>query len=550
MPVTREFARAIAELALDLGKPVSTLVDRRGRVRTVAVGESDELPLPERHGEADSRLYGYRLIHTHRKPKGLGSNDLTKLFLNRLDAIIAVDISESETGSVVLGDVHLAQIAPPTSQEEDWIIEPPMSVGEAEQLNILEMIRALEQEMARSEQAREVKRSSTERAVLVGLNTGETTFASNSRLDELVELARTAGATVAYKSKQKRDAVDPKTLIGRGKIDEILSKAYHEDADMLIFDRELNPRQAREIEDATQLKVIDRTQLILDIFAQNAKGREAQVQVELAQLHYQATRLIGHGSAMSRIGGGGGSGGIGTRGPGETKLELDRRRIRDRISALEKEVETISSRRMESRKTRTKSRTPVIALVGYTNAGKSTLFNAISKGNVLSANKLFATLRPTTREGWLPDMAEWGAKVLYTDTVGFIRDLPKELVNAFRATLEELHDADLLLHVVDGSSPDIADKVKAVNRIMDELELEVPRLVVLNKADLADADMLRQYTLRYEALAVSAVSKEGLPELKLALANLLEGKEVGVLPQVAEADITVDLRVPEYQQVN
>ena len=551
MPVTREFARAIGELALDIGKPVSTLVDRRGRVRTVAVGESDEVPLPERHGEAESRLYGYRLIHTHRKPKGLGNNDLTKLFLNRLDAVIAVDISDTETGALVLGDVHFAQIAPPTSQEEDWIIEPPMSLNEAEKLDFLAMIRALEQEMARSENAREVKKSSTERAVLVGLNTGETAFASNSRLDELVELARTAGATVAYKSKQKRDTVDPKTLIGRGKIEEVLSKAYHEDADMLIFDRELNPRQAREIEDATQLKVIDRTQLILDIFAQNAKGREAQVQVELAQLHYQATRLIGHGTAMSRIGGSSSAGGgIGTRGPGETKLELDRRRIRDKISVLEKEVQTISGRRMESRKSRTKSRIPVIALVGYTNAGKSTLFNSISKGNVLSANKLFATLRPTTREGWLPDMAEWGAKVLYTDTVGFIRDLPKELVNAFRATLEELHDADLLLHVVDGSSPDIADKVSAVNKIMDELELEVPRLVVLNKSDLADPMMLSQYAVRYEALCVSAVSKEGLPELKLALANILEGKEAEVLPQVAETDVAVDRSRVEYQQVN
>ena len=248
-------------------------------------------------------------------------------------------------------------------------------------------------------------------------------------------------------SRQQRASPDPRTLIGRGKLAELVSKAYHEDADLLIFDRELNPAQAREIETETNLKIIDRTQLILDIFAQNARGREAKVQVELAQLHYQLPRLAGRGTALSRLGGG-----IGTRGPGETKLELDRRRIRERLTALEKEVDEISARRAETRKTRTLSSTPVIALVGYTNAGKSTLFNALAKADAQSANKLFATLRPTTRTGWLPALGQWGEKVLYTDTVGFIRDLPDELVNAFRATLEELHDADLLLHVVDGAT--------------------------------------------------------------------------------------------------
>lgn len=526
MPVSQELARALGDMSLELGKPVSTLVDRRGRVVTVAVGDAQETPLPPLYGEAESRLYGLRLIHTHLKEGGLSGSDLSMLFLNRLDAVVAVDISANAQGNPVVGSVHLAQLAPPTSSEEDWLIEPPKPMREIEKLNMLELIGALEEELARSAQVREVKRSSQERAVIIGLNTGESSIESDSRLEELAELVRSAGGAVAQQSMQYRDKPDPRTLIGRGKLQELVSKAYHEDADLLIFDRELNPAQAREIEAETKLKVLDRTQLILDIFAQNARGREAQVQVELAQLQYQLTRLAGRGGAMSRLGGG-----IGTRGPGETKLEVDRRRIRERITALEDSVDEISQRRHETRKSRTKSGTPVIALVGYTNAGKSTLFNKLSKADALSKNKLFATLRPTTREGWLPALGEWGGKVLYTDTVGFIRDLPAELVNAFRATLEELHDADILLHVVDGASPGAPDRVEAVDRILDELALEPPRLITLNKSDLADEHTLKQLGERFDALSVSAVTGEGLNELKALLAKTIEGEEHQPLPQ-------------------
>ena len=526
MPATSDLTRAMGELSVEVNKPVSLLLDRRGRVMTVAVGDAADTPLPPLFGEAEARLYGLRLVHTHLKPGGLSSADLSKLFLNRLDAIVAVDLFENERGRVVLEDAHFAMIAPPTAQEEDWIVEEPMSMQALENINVLERIRALEEELARSGSAREVKRSSSEQAVLIGLNTGEGSLETESRLDELSELARTAGATVVYRSLQQRSSPDPRTLIGRGKLQELVSKAYHEDADLLIFDRELNPAQAREIETETQLKVIDRTQLILDIFAQNARGREAKVQVELAQLQYQLPRLAGRGTALSRLGGG-----IGTRGPGETKLELDRRRIRERITALERDVDEISQRRAQTRKSRTGSDTPVIALVGYTNAGKSTLFNAVAKSDVLSANKLFATLRPTTREGWLPALGQWGEKVLYTDTVGFIRDLPDELVNAFRATLEELHDADLLLHVVDGATPGAPDRVDAVNRILDELSIEVERLVVINKADLADAGVLAQLAERYGALSVSAVTGEGIDDLKAHLAKLIEGPNHVPLPE-------------------
>ena len=493
------------------------MIDRRGRVITVSVGDAADTPIPARFGEAESRLTGLRLIHTHLKPGGLSSSDLTTLFLNRLDAIVALEVFHNPNGAVELGPAHLAMIAPPTSQEEDWIIEDPCPVRDLERLDAAERIRALEEELARSHNAREVGRSSEERAVLVGLETGEGNLEAESRLAELAELTRSAGGRVAARTLQHRDAVDPKTLIGRGKLQELVSLAYHEDADLLIFDRELSPAQAREIEAVTRLKVLDRTQVILDIFAQNARGREAQVQVELAQLHYQLPRLTGKGQQLSRLGGG-----IGTRGPGETKLEVDRRRIRDRIAGLEAEVDGISRQRAETRKTRTRSRTPVIALVGYTNAGKSTLFNAVAKASALSRNKLFATLRPTTREGWLPGLGEWGGRVLYTDTVGFIRDLPDELRNAFRATLEELHYADLLLHLVDASAPGAPDRVDAVNRILDDLGLDPPRWVVLNKADAADPNMLAQLEERFGAISVSAVTGEGLDSLKGSLAECLQ----------------------------
>lgn len=506
----------MGELSLELGKPVSLLVDRRGRVVTVALGDAAQTPLPPVAGEVGSRLCGLRLVHTHLKPGGLSSSDLSMLFLNRLDALLAVEVRAAPRGGLELGAVHLAQLAPPTSDQEDWLIERPLTLREAEGLDLLARIRALEEELAGAAAGREVRRSSKERAVLVGLNTGESEHDSDARLQELAELARSAGAVVAYASRQQRDSIDPRTLIGRGKLQELVSKAYHEDADLLIFDRELNPAQAREIEKETQLKVLDRTQLILDIFAQNARGREAQLQVELAQLHYQLTRLAGRGQAMSRLGGG-----IGTRGPGETKLEVDRRRIRDRIAALEREVDQLSRQRSEARKARVHSAIPVIALVGYTNAGKSTLFNALSKSQVLSQNKLFATLRPTTREGWLPDLGAWGEKVLFTDTVGFIRDLPDELVNAFRATLEELHDATVLLHVVDAASPGAPDRARAVNRILDDLGLTQQRIVVLNKSDIADPDVLRQLRDRFEATSVSAVTGAGLADLKAHLAAVI-----------------------------
>ena len=522
--MTLDLARALARLALELNEPVSVLIDRRGRIVTVAVADADATPVPARSGETESRLRGLRLVHVHPGGGALSDDDLTSLFLGRLDAMVAIEAYGDALATPELGPAHLALVAPPTSEEEDWLIDPPSDVGSLERVDLLGRVRALEEEMARSASAREVTRSSAERAVLIGLDLGEGAEAQ-ARLQELAELVRSAGATVAKAEMQARSRPDPKTLIGRGKLRELVSVAYHEDADLLVFDRELAPAQAREIEEATRLKVLDRTQVILDIFAQNARGREAQVQVELAQLQYQLPRLSGRGAAFSRLGGG-----IGTRGPGETKLEVDRRRIRDRITALEAEVDRISDRRARTRKNRTEAKTPVIALVGYTNAGKSTLFNALAKSDALSRNALFATLRPTSREGWLPALGAWGGQVVYTDTVGFIRDLPDELVDAFRATLEELDDADLLLHVVDGAAPGAPDRVAAVERILDRLELTPPRRIVINKADAMDERIRGELEVRYDARSVSAHGGEGIDMLKADLAAALEGDEHVPLP--------------------
>lgn len=516
-PINTETARQAAIISLDINRPVSLLLDRRGRVVTVTVGDADTVPIPEWHAETESRLYGLRLVHTHLDRAELSPADLTTLFIHRLDAVAAVHATSDIPG--YLGAAQSAMIASQEAEEENWIIEDFPQFIDFERADFQARIEALEEELSRHTAAREVLRSSEERAILIGVQHRESAESAEERLHELAELVSSAGVTVADTEMQVRRSLDSRSVIGSGKLEELVLLAFHANADVLVFDRELAPAQAREIERVTKLKVVDRTQVILDIFAQNASGREAQVQVELAQLHYQLPRLAGRGTELSRLGGG-----IGTRGPGETKLEVDRRRIRDRIAALEKTVDTISRRRTETRKGRTQGTTPVVGLVGYTNAGKSTLFNRLTKAEVLSEDRLFATLRPTSRSGWLPGLGAWGANVVFTDTVGFIRDLPEELVNAFRATLEELHDADMLLHIVDAASPTALEKVEAVERILGELEIDRPGFVVLNKADLVAPDQLGELALRFDASAVSAVTGDGVEALKTRIARELAAR--------------------------
>ncbi|WP_425148532.1 GTPase HflX [Deinococcus sp.] len=527
-----ELARNLAELSSELRREITLLIDRRGRVLSVSVADAKAAELPPiRRGE--ERLAGFHLLHTHPKGGPLSKGDLSTLFLNRLDAVAAIEVRPDG----LPGNVHLAHLTPPgtVGEEEDWRIYPPASPSEIEDFDLGAQVRALEEEIARASRVREAA-PDKERALLVQIDQGE--FDAEERLQELSELARTAGAEVVYKELVARKHLKAGTLVGAGKLEELTSRAYHLDAQTLVFGQELGAAQAREIEAATGLKIIDRTQLILDIFALHAQGVESRLQVELAQLRYMKPRLLGAGARLSRIGASGGSaagGAIGTRGPGETKLELDRRRINDRLSFLEAQLRDVSVRREERRKTRSRNDVPVVSIVGYTNAGKSTLLNSFTHAaeeprRVLAENKLFATLRPTSRQGYLEGIGP----VVFTDTVGFIRDLPADLSRAFRSTLEEIGDADLLLHVVDAASPGADARYDAVRRILSDLDLEeMPEVVALNKADAADLDTLERERQRMNGVPISAVTGRGLHALRGVLAETLQQQAEAQAERVA-----------------
>ena len=365
-----------------------------------------------------------------------------------------------------------------------------------------------------------------ERVILVGVRVsdGDDTEVS---LHELEELVKTAGAETVEVMIQNREAVHPGTYVGKGKIEEIASMLAFHDADGIVCDDELSPAQMKNLEDALQCKVMDRTMVILDIFAQHARTGEGKLQVELAQLKYRATRLIGSYSAMSRIGGGaaGASGGIGTRGPGEKKLEVDRRLIKARIAQLNRELEQVKKNREVARAMRERNRTPVLAIVGYTNAGKSTLLNTLTDAGVLEENKLFATLDTTTR---ILKM-ESGEQVLLTDTVGFIRKLPHHLIDAFRSTLEEAKYADMILHVVDASNPDMDGQMHIVYETLRNLGVkDKPVITAFNKQDLvAEPEACRDLKAD-RVVKISAKHGQGLPELLNVISELLRESKVYV----------------------
>jgi GTP-binding protein HflX len=420
------------------------------------------------------------------------------------------------------GRIHVATLLPFNAGEDLYRQEQAPSLQDLD-FDALASAEALEAEMARSAPAREV--GTEGRAILVGAYAGDRRAAEAS-MQELRELARTAGVEVLDCILQGRREIDPRTVVGEGKLQEILVRSMALGADLLVFDRDLSPSQARHIGEATALRILDRTQLILDIFAQRAQSADGKLQVELAQLKYRLPRLVGRDDSLSRL-----AGGIGGRGPGETKLELDRRRVRDRISHLEDRIDRLAADRATRRRRRNRSRAPIISIVGYTNAGKSTLLNALTESDVLAEDKLFATLDPTSRRLRFPASSSNGVKtpgreVILTDTVGFIRDLPRDLVAAFRATLEELEDADLLLHVVDAGDPRHDEQAKAVETVLGSLDLaRTPRLLVFNKMDRAK-DAARALAHREGGVAVSATTREGLPELLARAEEILwrEGK--------------------------
>lgn len=490
--VTPELAREMTELSRELRRQVGVVLDRPGTVLHVVVGDDREIVLPDLTGHALGRsgLRGLRCVHTHLKGEALSQDDLNDLALLRLDLMVALAVDADG----LPGPLHFAHLLP--IGPDGRVVETlRVASVHALTLDFAEFITALDAELERTRAATVDLSDRREKAILISVTQAPRQEADDA-LDELAELARTADLLVIDRVMQRPRQLNPRTLMGEGKLKEVVIRALQQGATLLVFDQDLTPAQVRAIAALTEVKVIDRSQLILDIFARRAHTLDGKVQVELAQLRYILPRLTGKGTAMSRL-----MGGIGGRGPGETKLETDRRRIHDRIARLEKQLEELGRGRRQRRQRRTSAGVPIVSIVGYTNAGKSTLLNALTQSEVFTEDLLFATLDTSTRRLRFPRERE----VIITDTVGFIRELPKSLMGAFKATLEELEDAHLLLQVVDCANPRCEEQIRAVERILRDLELhEIPRLLVFNKVDLVPAEVVAALCRRYEAVPVSA----------------------------------------------
>jgi GTP-binding protein HflX len=535
--LTQEFARQLTEISHDTRRQVGVLVDRRGEITHVMVGDAQGIELPDwgRLRAGRGRLRGLRCIHTVvGGGEALSRDDLTDLACLRLDAMVTVSFDERGLPALA----HVATLKPDAGEggdEDDDGIDRLEPVAPSRlDLDFRDWIRALEEELARTRGARAVGEG--ERAILVSVQSrarkprreaGAET-ASDGDLDEkseaeanmseLRELARSAGVTVVDTVVQQRSRPDPKTHLGSGRLRDLVIRAFQKDVDLVIFDSDLTPTQARNLADRAELRVIDRTQLILDIFAQRASSRDGKLQVELAQLKYRMPRLAQRADvSLSRL-----AGGIGGRGPGETKLEVDRRRVRDRISRLERELQKLRKERSGRRQRRQRQGLPVLSIVGYTNAGKSTLLRALTKTDAHVEDRLFATLDPASRRLRFPQDRD----VIVTDTVGFIRDLPPDLAEAFRATLEELSEADLFLHVVDAAAPGVERRLQAVWAVLEEMGLrDTPELLVLNQVDRLPPGAGEALAERHGGVAVSALTREGLDTLLDRAAAMLWREE-------------------------
>ena len=530
--LTQELCREITVLARELGRQVGVLLDRTGHVVVALVGTDSEVEIPDlgRKRGGAARLLGLRLVHAHLAGEPLTRDDLTDLQLLRLDAIAAVQAKDDG----LPGRVDLAHLVAPNADGRMYEVQEFREPSQC-RIDPQHLVEVLEDEMARALTARHE------------LGDGETTLLAcldlpgdadlDDRRRELEELARTAGLRVLEVMEQRRGKPDPRTLLGKGKINDLVLASKQLGVDLIVFDRELSGSQMRNIAELTDQKVIDRTQLILDIFARHAKSREGKLQVELAQLRYLLPRLSGKGTAMSRL-----AGGIGARGPGETKLEMDRRKIRDRITRLEKQLQHAETTQATRRRRRNRTGIPVVSIVGYTNAGKSSLLNRLTQSKEIAENKLFATLDPRSRRLRLPRERE----ILITDTVGFIRDLPPELQRAFKATLAELADADLLMHVVDASSPRAEEQMRTVHDLLEELQLaEIPVLHAFNKCDLAGRPA-EELARRHDGLAISARTGAGLEELSERILDRLG--ELGCWQGLDFPDLEPDAPLDEFPE--
>jgi GTP-binding protein HflX len=501
-------------------------INRRGQVIRVGVGTPRQTQIPPlelpRYGA--ERLSGIRCIATQLKPEAPNEAALTAMAMQRLDALVVISLTgtgfERRGGGATgyIKETYLAHLVP--HPETPWSLSPPMSLDVLANQDFLELVDGLEADFQREFVAQQVD-IDHDRVLLIGLMTGDRTPQQfQDGLQELARLVDTAGGQVLETMQQKRSRPHPQTVVGEGKVQEIALTAQTLGVNLIVFDRDLSPAQVRNLEVKTGIRVVDRTEVILDIFAQRAQSGAGKLQVELAQLEYMLPRLTGRGQAMSRLGGG-----IGTRGPGETKLETERRAIARRIARLQQEVNQLQAHRSRLRLSRQHQEVPSLALVGYTNAGKSTLLNVLTNAEVYTADQLFATLDPTTRRLTIPGtMTAEPHQIVLTDTVGFIHELPPSLVDAFRATLEEVTEADALLHVVDLSHPAWQSQIRSVMSILSEMPITPgPVLVVFNKIDQVDGDTLALAQEEFpQAVFIAASQRFGLETLRQRMSQLVQ----------------------------
>lgn len=521
--VSQELAVKLADITEYINREISVYITRSGQIIEIAVGDNATMELPSFSGRRGAgRLSGIRCIHTH--PGGnpyLSGVDISALKNNKYDAMVAIgvlspDFTKSElTFGLITG----------IDSNENYTAEcyGPYSIEDAENINFVNTVSTIERILDKQTGTASLQVMS-ERAILIGMEWGrnDSLWTVDDSLEELKQLADTAGATVIKKFIQKRPKPDPAFFIGRGKVQELALYAQQENIDLCIFDDELSPAQQRNIESVMGIRILDRTALILDIFAQRARTNEGKLQVELAQLQYTLPRIMGKGLMLSRLGGG-----IGTRGPGETKLEVDRRRIRDRIAFIKDQIEKVKAVRSLHRSKRKKNNVFEVSLVGYTNAGKSTLLNTLTNSDIYAKDQLFATLDPTTRQLTLPNKQE----IIITDTVGFIQRLPHQLIAAFRSTLEVVKEADLLVHVIDVSHELYKEQAAAVHEVLKEIGAETkPVITVYNKIDKLppDSKLADRLALEEDTVCISAAKKLNLETLQQMIESHLKSKAVEV----------------------
>ena len=524
---THELNERMLEITDILDREVAVYMNRQGRIVQVSLGDADTVDLPEvqRQARSEHGLSGIRCVHTH--PSGdvrLSEPDLSSLRRLRFDCMAAIGRKDDKViGSMGFFTGDLQEDGTPVLS-----IYGPAAEKILDQINLNMLIRVVNKKL--NALTTKSTADDEERAILAGVErTSHTLWSIEESMAELERLADTAGAVIVGRFTQRKEKPDAALFLGKGKVSEIAMEIQNTDATLLILDDELTPSQQHNLEQILGIKVIDRTALILDIFAQRARSREGKLQVELAQLKYNLPRLGGQGLVLSRLGGG-----IGTRGPGETKLEVDRRRIYTKIHDIERQIEGLRKNCGLHRTRRKESRIPLVALVGYTNAGKSTLLNKLTDSEVFAEDKLFATLDPTTRHLVLPEKQE----ILLTDTVGFIQKLPHTLVTAFWATLEEVQEADLLLHVVDCSNENYEQQIEAVIEVLKELKAEdKPTLFVFNKADRIASPHLREQMMHdREAICISAATGENLDELQHRIEGFFQESQVSLTLLVPFSD--------------